>query len=99
MNSISEILSFNFIVIGPTLALVLTTLVLLFCTITISTSLNVKKSISFLGILVALFTIFLKFGLFAREGVNSYFSEKILIDEFSLVGNVLIGLVLLLTFN
>ena len=30
---------------------------------------------------------------------NSYFSEKILIDEFSLVGNVLIGLVLLLTFN
>ena len=99
MNSISEILSFNFIVIGPTLALVLTTLVLLFCTITISTSLNVKKVISFLGILVALFTIFLKFGLFAREGVNSYFSEKILIDEFSLVGNVLIGLVLLLTFN
>ena len=99
MNGISEILSFNFLAIGPTLALVFTTLVLLFCTITISTPVYIKKYISFFGILVTLFTIFLKFGLFAREGVNSYFSEKILVDEFSLVGNVLIGLVLLLTFN
>ena len=99
MNGISEILSFSFLAIGPTLALVFTTLVLLFCTITISTPVYIKKYISFFGILVTLFTIFLKFGLFAREGVNSYFSEKILVDEFSLVGNVLIGLVLLLTFN
>ena len=99
MNGISEILSFNFLAIGPTLALVFTTLVLLFCTITIPTPVYIKKYISFFGILITLFTIFLKFGLFAREGVNSYFSEKILVDEFSLVGNVLIGLVLLLTFN
>ena len=99
MNGISEILSFSFLAIGPTLALVFTTLVLLFCTITISTPVYIKKYISFIGILITLFTIFLKFGLFAREGVNSYFSEKILVDEFSLVGNVLIGLVLLLTFN
>ena len=99
MNGISEILSFSFLAIGPTLALVFTTLVLLFCTITISTPVYIKKYISFFGILITLFTIFLKFGLFAREGVNSYFSEKILVDEFSLVGNVLIGLVLLLTFN
>jgi len=72
---------------------------LLFCTITISTPVYVKKYISFVGILITLFTIFLKFGLFARDGITSYFSEKILLDEFSLVGNVLIGLVLLLTFN
>ena len=99
MNGISEILGINFVVIGPTLALVFTTLILLFCTITISTPAYVKKYISFVGILITLFTIFLKFGLYARDGITSYFSEKILLDEFSLVGNVLIGLVLLLTFN
>ena len=99
MNGISEILGINFVVIGPTLALLFTTLVLLFCTITISTPVYVKKYISFVGILITLFTIFLKFGLFARDGIASYFSEKILLDEFSLVGNVLIGLILLLTFN
>ena len=99
MNGITEFLGINFVVIGPTLALLFTTLVLLFCTITISTPVYVKKYISFVGILITLFTIFLKFGLFARDGIASYFSEKILLDEFSLVGNVLIGLVLLLTFN
>ena len=65
MNGISEILGINFVVIGPTLALLFTTLVLLFCTITISTPVYVKKYISFVGILITLFTIFLKFGLFA----------------------------------
>ena len=47
MNGISEILGINFVVIGPTLALVFTTLILLFCTITISTPAYVKKYISF----------------------------------------------------
>ena len=47
---------------------------------------------------VALFAIFLKFGLFSTAGPSSYFSEKILLDEFSLFGNVLLGLVLLLNF-
>ena len=45
------------------------------------------------------FFIFLKFGLYLTDGVSSYFSEKILLDEFSLFGNVLIGLILLFTFN
>ena len=99
MNNISEILGINFVVIGPTLVLLFTTIVLLFCTITISTPVYIKKLITFLGIIATLFSIFLKFGLFARDGITSYFSEKILLDEFSLVGNVLIGLVLFLTFN
>ena len=86
MNGISEILGINFVVIGPTLALLFTTLVLLFCTITISTPAYVKKYISFFGILVTLFTIFLKFGLFARDGVNSYFSEKFLLMNFLWLG-------------
>ena len=80
MNGISEFLGINFVVIGPTLALLFTTLVLLFCTITISTPVYVKKYISFIGILITLFTIFLKFGLFASDGITSYFSEKILLD-------------------
>ena len=99
MTTVSDILGINYIVIDPTLALLLTVIVLLFCTITISTSMYVKKYVSFAGILLTLFTIFLKFGLFLTDGVTSYFSEKILLDEFALVGNVIIGMVLLFTFN
>ena len=99
MTTVSEILGINYIVIAPTLALLLTVIVLLFCTITISTPMYVKKYVSFVGILLTLFTIFLKFGLFLTDGVSSYFTEKILLDEFALVGNVIIGMVLLFTFN
>ena len=99
MTTVSEILGINYVVIAPTLALLLTVIVLLFCTITISTPMFVKKYVSFVGILLTLFTIFLKFGLFLTDGVSSYFTEKILLDEFALVGNVLVGMVLLFTFN
>ena len=99
MTTVSEILGINYLVIAPTLALLLTVIVLLFCTITISTPMYVKKYVSFVGILLTLFTIFLKFGLFLTDGVSSYFTEKILLDEFALVGNVLVGMVLLFTFN
>lgn len=99
MTGISDILSFNFIVIGPTLTLLGTTLLLLFVTITISTPTYVKKYVTLFGILSTVFAVFLKFGLFLSDGVSSYFSEKILLDEFSLVGNVLLVLILLFTFN
>ncbi len=99
MTGISDILSFNFIVIGPTLTLLGTTLLLLFVTITISTPTYVKKYVTLFGILSTVFAVFLKFGLFLSDGVSSYFSEKILLDEFSLVGNVLVVLILLFTFN
>ncbi len=99
MSTISEAIGFNLIVIGPTLALVATALVLLFCTITIETSDFVKKTITFGGILLTIFTVFLKFGLFLTDGISSYFTEKILIDEFSLFGNVLIALILLFNFS
>jgi len=99
MISISEIIGFNFIVISPTVVLLLTALILLFFTITIPSSDIVKKLITFVGILITNFFIFLKFGLYLSDGVSSYFSEKILLDEFSLFGNVLIGLILLFTFN
>lgn len=98
MSTISEIIGLNWIVIGPTLSLVATALILLFCTITINTSDITKKIVIIGGILGTLFTIFLKFGLFFTDGASSYFSEKILLDEFSLFGNVLLGLVLLLNF-
>ena len=99
MISISEIIGFNFIVISPTVVLLLTALILLLFTITIPSSDIVKKLITFVGILITNFFIFLKFGLYLSDGVSSYFSEKILLDEFSLFGNVLIGLILLFTFN
>ena len=99
MTGISELLGFNFVVIGPTLTLLATALLLLFVTITISTPSFVKKYVTLLGILATVFAVFLKFGLFLSDGVSSYFSEKILLDEFSLVGNVLIVFVLLFTFN
>jgi len=99
MISISEVIGFNFIVISPTVVLLLTALILLFFTITIPSSDIVKKLITFVGILITNFFIFLKFGLYLSDGVSSYFSEKILLDEFSLFGNVLIGLILLFTFN
>ena len=99
MTGFSEILGFNFVVIGPTLTLLATALLLLFVTITISTPSFVKKYVTLLGILATVFAVFLKFGLFLSDGVSSYFSEKILLDEFSLVGNVLVVFVLLFTFN
>lgn len=99
MTGISDLLGFNFVVIGPTLTLLATALLLLFVTITISTPSFVKKYVTFLGILATVFAVFLKFGLFLSDGVSSYFSEKILLDEFSLVGNVLVVFVLLFTFN
>jgi hypothetical protein len=43
MTTVSEILGINYIVIAPTLALLLTVIVLLFCTITISTPMYVKN--------------------------------------------------------
>ena len=88
MSTISEIIGLNWVVIGPTLSLVATALVLLFCTITINTSDTTKKIVTITGIVATLFTVFLKFGLFFRDGASSYFSEKILLDEFSLVRNV-----------
>ena len=99
MTGISDLLGFNFVVIGPTLTLLATALLLLFVTITISTPSFVKKYVTLLGILATVFAVFLKFGLFLSDGVSSYFSEKILLDEFSLVGNVLVVFVfcLLLT--
>ena len=98
MITTSEIIGLNWIVIGPTLALVATALLLLFCTITITTSDIVKKAVTIGGIFVTLFAVFLKFGLFATDGSSSYFSEKILLDEFSLFGNALLGLILLFNF-
>jgi len=99
MTGISDILGFNFVVIGPTLTLLATALILLFVTITISTPTFVKKYVTLFGILSTVFAVFLKFGLFLSDGVSSYFSEKILLDEFALVGNVLVVLVLLFNFN
>ena len=99
MTGISDILGFNFVVIGPTLTLLATALILLFVTITISTPTFVKKYVTLFGILSTVFAVFLKFGLFLSDGVSSYFSEKILLDEFALVGNVLVVLVLVFTFN
>ena len=99
MSTIGDIIGFNLIVIGPTLVLVATALIILFCTITIETSVFIKQSITLMGILATIFTVFLKFGLFFTDGVSSYFSEKILLDEFSLFGNVLISLILLFNFT
>ena len=61
MSQIAEAIGFNLIVISPTVALVVTVLILLFFTITVETSLTVKKWITFLGILVTVFCVFLKF--------------------------------------
>ena len=43
MSQIAEAIGFNLIVISPTVALVITVLILLFFTITVETSLTVKK--------------------------------------------------------
>ena len=98
MSEISAAIGFNLIVISPTIALVGTALVLLFFTITIESNEIVKKSITFIGMLITSFCVFLKFGLFLENGVSSYFTQKILLDEFSLFGNVLISLILLFNF-
>jgi len=99
MSEISAAIGFNLIVISPTIALVGTALVLLFFTITIESNEIVKKSITFLGMLITSFCVFLKFGLFFENGVSSYFTQKILLDEFSLFGNVLISLILLINIT
>ena len=67
MNTVSQIIGLNWIVIGPTLALVGTALILLFCTITIATSDSVKKVVTISGIFMTLFTIFLKFNVFFKH--------------------------------
>ena len=94
-----ENLMINYIVISPTLALLLTVIILLFCTITISTPMYIKKWVSFSGVLLTLFMIFLKFGLYSTDGISAYFSNMILSDPFSLVGNSLIAFILLFTFS
>ncbi len=94
-----ENLMINYIVISPTLALLLTVIILLFCTITISTPMYIKKWVSFSGVLLTLFMIFLKFGLYSTDGISAYFSNMILSDPFSLVGNSLIAFILLSTFS
>ena len=55
MTGISDILGFNFVVIGPTLTLLATALILLFVTITISTPIFVKKYVTLFGILSTVF--------------------------------------------
>ena len=67
MSEISAAIGFNLIVISPTIALVGTALVLLFFTITIESNEIVKKSITFIGMLITSFCVFLKFGLFFEE--------------------------------
>ena len=94
-----ENLMINYIVISPTLSLLLTVIILLFCTITISTPMYIKKWVSFSGVLLTLFMIFLKFGLYSTDGISAYFSNMILSDPFSLVGNALIAFILLFTFS
>ena len=95
MRAIADAIGFNLVVISPTIALVLTALILLFFTITIESNEKVKQVIIFSGVVTTLFCVFLKFGLFLQNVVCSYFYKKILLDEFSLFGNVLIGLILL----
>ena len=94
-----ENLMINYIVISPTLSLLFTVIILLFCTITISTPMYIKKWVSFSGVLLTLFTVFLKFGLYSTDGISAYFSNMILSDPFSLVGNTLIVFILLFTFS
>ena len=43
--------------------------------------------------------VFLKFGLYSTDGISAYFSNMILSDPFSLVGNTLIAFILLFTFS
>ena len=98
MSAVAEAIGFNLIVISPTITLVITALILLFFTITIKTNETVKQVITICGILFTIFCVFLKFGLFLQNGISSYFTQKILLDEFSLFGNVLISLILLFNF-
>ena len=63
MSEISAAIGFNLIVVSPTIALVGTALILLFFTITIESNEIVKQSITFIGILVTLFCVFLKLSL------------------------------------
>ncbi len=94
-----ENLMINYVVISPTLSLLFTVIILLFCTITISTPMYIKKWVSFSGVLLTLFMVFLKFGLYSTDGISAYFSNMILSDPFSLVGNTLIAFILLFTFS
>ena len=82
MRAIADAIGFNLVVISPTIALVLTALILLFFTITIESNEKVKQVIIFSGVVTTLFCVFLKFGLFLQNGVSSYFSKKILLEEF-----------------
>ena len=59
----------------------------------------IKKWVSFSGVLLTLFMVFLKFGLYSTDGISAYFSNMILSDPFSLVGNTLIAFILLFTFS
>ena len=98
MSSVLDAIGFNLIVVSPTIALVVTALVLLFFTITIESNEKVRQVIAFLGIATTIFCVFIKFGLFLENGISSYFTQKILLDEFSLFGNVLISIILLFNF-
>ena len=67
MKAIADAIGFNLVVISPTIALVLTALILLFFTITIESNEKVKQVIIFSGVVTTLFCVFLKFGLFLQK--------------------------------
>ena len=50
MRAIADAIGFNLVVISPTIALVLTALILLFFTITIESNEKVKQVINFSGV-------------------------------------------------
>ena len=59
MSAIGEAIGFNLIVISPTITLVMTALFLLFFTITIKSNEKVKQLITFSGVLITIFCVFL----------------------------------------
>ena len=74
-----ENLMINYVVISPTLSLLFTVIILLFCTITISTPMYIKKWVSFSGVLLTLFMVFLKF-----EDIDKSFGDNNVISKFNL---------------
>ena len=88
MSEISAAIGFNLIVISPTIALVGTALVLLFFTITIESNEIVKKSITFMGMLITSFCVFLKFGLFLENDGSGKFEAADSGYGFKLKGEV-----------
>ena len=94
---ITEALGINYYVIGPSLCLLMTGVLFIISDLSLNLKTRYLGIVLTTGIFFTGVTIYLKIGEFARIGLSSHFSSMILLDEFALLGDVLLYFIAICT--